>query len=77
MNLSIQHKYFHCFSILDKVILFFFIARSCFYYPTTFKSEAGIVFNHGVQMCVREKACLGCMSETMRCNMLILDRDIG
>ena len=60
----------------------------CFY-PTAFQSCAGIVFTHGVWMGVRvggavnqavglrEKACPGCISETLRCKILILKRGIG
>ena len=41
-----------------------------------------IVFTHGVRAGVRmggqrEKVCLGCISETVRCRKLILGRDIG
>ena len=40
---------------------------------------SGIVFTHGVRMGrrVAGKVYPGCMSETVRCRKLILDRDIG
>ena len=57
-------------------------------WPVTFLR--GIVFTHGVRMDGqafswaggqvggrREKGCLGCISETIRCMKLILGRDIG
>ena len=57
------------------------------FYPTAFnKGCAGIVFTHGIWMGrpavgrsvrQRERACLGYISETMRCKMLVLGRDIG
>ena len=51
-------------------------------YPTALKGCRGIVFTHGVRMGGRpggrrEKVCLGCISETVRCRKLILGRDIG
>ena len=56
--------------------------RPCYFYPTAFKGYAGIVFTHVVRMGGqvvgwREKACLDCISETLRGKMLILGRDIG
>ena len=61
----------------------------CFY-PTGLKGCRGIVFTNGVRMGGRagimsggrvvgrrEKVCLGCISETVRCRKLILGRDIG
>ena len=52
------------------------------FYPTAFMSCGGIVFTHGVQMGVqlvgwREKSCLGCISETVGCKMLIIGSDVG
>ena len=38
------------------------------------KLSAVIVFTHDVQ---REISCTGCISETFRCRILILNRDIG
>ena len=53
-----------------------------FVYPTAVKCSWGIVFTHGVGMGGqvvgwREKVCLGCISETVRCRKLILGTDIG
>ena len=49
----------------------------CFY-PTALKGCRGIVFTHGVRIGGwREKVCPGCISETVRCRKLILNRDIG
>ena len=43
-----------------------------------FKGCRGIVFTHGVREGRwREKVCLGCISETIRCRNLKLGRDIG
>ena len=52
------------------------------FYPTALKGSPGIVFTSGVlmgeQAFVRqEKVWLGCISETIRCRKLILNRDIG
>ena len=43
-------------------------------YLTTFKGSVGIVFNRGILMVFRQAA--GCISETMRCRMLIDGRII-
>ena len=56
-----------------------------FFYPTALKGYRGIVFTHGCPDGPaggrvggwREKACLGCISETIRCRNWILGRDIG
>ena len=51
---------------------------SLHFYPTTLKGCQGIVFTHGVWMGGRrEKVCLGCISETIRCRKLILGGNIG
>ena len=56
------------------------------FYPTVFKGCAGIVFTQSVRIGGQtgrwvgrwcEKVCSGCISETIRCRMLKLGRDIG
>ena len=47
--------------------------KNTFFTPQFLRAVLGIVFTHGVQMgSWREKVCLGCISETVRCKKLIL-----
>ena len=65
--------------------------KEYYFYPTAFKGYVVIVFTHGTQMGGQafgqsggrtlfgwwEKACPGCVSENLRCMMVIIGRDIG
>ena len=59
-----------------KTIYYQFIIND--FYPIALKGCVVMVFTHGVRMGRQwEEACLGCISETGRCKMSILGRDIG